>query len=241
MSRPDAHQPVRVLVMAKAPVPGLAKTRLAVTLGEAAAADLAAAALLDTLDAVEAMTGAEHRLLALTGDLADAVRGDVISARLDRWQRVDQRGDGFAERLVNAHRDAAALWGDHVVVQIGTDTPQVRGDDVMSLARGADGESASCALGPASDGGWWGLATGRPGLADALVDVPMSRADTGRLTEQALRRSGATVTLVHELRDIDTLADAQAVSGQFPALSFSRLFTQLDADQQIAVEREVAR
>ena len=46
--------PVTVLVVAKAPVPGLAKTRLARTLGAEAAADLAAAALLDTLDAVAA-------------------------------------------------------------------------------------------------------------------------------------------------------------------------------------------
>ena len=40
--------PVTVLVVAKAPVPGLAKTRLAAAVGDEAAADIAAAALLDT-------------------------------------------------------------------------------------------------------------------------------------------------------------------------------------------------
>ena len=44
--------PSRVLVVAKAPVPGQAKTRLAATSATEAAADIAAAALLDTLDAV---------------------------------------------------------------------------------------------------------------------------------------------------------------------------------------------
>jgi glycosyltransferase A (GT-A) superfamily protein (DUF2064 family) len=44
--------PVALLVVAKSPVPGLAKTRLAASIGDAAAADYAAAALLDTLDAV---------------------------------------------------------------------------------------------------------------------------------------------------------------------------------------------
>ena len=39
-------------MVAKAPVPGLAKTRLAASIGAEAAADVAAAALLDTLDAV---------------------------------------------------------------------------------------------------------------------------------------------------------------------------------------------
>lgn len=39
---------VTALVVAKSPVPGLAKTRLAATLGTDAAADIAAAALLDS-------------------------------------------------------------------------------------------------------------------------------------------------------------------------------------------------
>ncbi|HEU0285944.1 MAG TPA: hypothetical protein VFR22_02800, partial [Nocardioidaceae bacterium] len=40
-----------VLVMAKAPVPGFAKTRLAASVGPRAAADLATDSLLDTLAA----------------------------------------------------------------------------------------------------------------------------------------------------------------------------------------------
>ncbi len=227
MSHAHEAAPVRVLVMAKAPVPGLAKTRLAVTLGDVTAAELAAAALLDTLDAVEAVAGSDHRLLAFTGDLAHAAAGEQLADRLDSWHRVDQRGAGFAERLVNAHRDAAAMWGDHVVVQIGTDTPQVSGADLTRLTHVARGDSQACALGPAADGGWWGLATGRPGLADSLAGVPMSRADTGHLTAQALRRGGATVTILHELTDVDTVADAHAVTQQFPQLAFSRLFAQV--------------
>ena len=43
--------PVTLVVIAKAPVAGFAKTRLAATVGDAAAADIAAASLLDTLDA----------------------------------------------------------------------------------------------------------------------------------------------------------------------------------------------
>ncbi len=241
MNRVQQVTPVRVLVMAKAPVPGLAKTRLAVTLGDVAAAELAAAALLDTLDAVEAAVGPEHRLVSLTGDLADAERAPELADRLSSWQRVDQRGSGFAERLVNAHRDAADLWGDQIVVQIGTDTPQVSAADLSELARVVHDDRHACALGPAADGGWWGLATGRRGLADCLADVPMSRADTGSLTSQALRRGGATVTMLHELTDVDTLVDAHAVTEQFPELSFSRVFRQIYGDSTAALEGETAR
>ena len=51
----------RALVLAKAPVPGRAKTRLGAGIGMDAAADLAAAALLDTLAAFLATDGSPTR------------------------------------------------------------------------------------------------------------------------------------------------------------------------------------
>ena len=71
------HDDFAVLVVAKAPVPGLAKTRLAADVGDRAAAEIAAAALLDTLRVVAAVP-TRNRIVAITGVLADAVRGDVV-------------------------------------------------------------------------------------------------------------------------------------------------------------------
>ena len=102
---------------------GLAKTRLAPTFGADGAAELAAAALLDTLIAVrEAEVGA--RIVALTGDLAEARRAGEITCLLEDFTVIPQRGDGFAERLSAAHAEAGALAGTPVL-QIGMDTPQV--------------------------------------------------------------------------------------------------------------------
>ena len=98
--------PVIALVVAKAPVPGLAKTRLAAVLGETMAADIAAAALLDTLDTV-AETPFAAKVVAITGDLAAACRADAIRERLSGFIVIEQRGTDFAERLANAHADAA--------------------------------------------------------------------------------------------------------------------------------------
>jgi glycosyltransferase A (GT-A) superfamily protein (DUF2064 family) len=83
--------PVAVLVVAKAPVPGLAKTRLAASVGNQAAADIAAAALLDTLDAV-ADAAVAQRVVALTGSLDDACAADEIRSRLADFTVVAQRG-----------------------------------------------------------------------------------------------------------------------------------------------------
>jgi len=221
----------RVLIVAKAPVPGLAKTRLASAVGEAAAADLAAAALLDSLDAVEAVTTSTTRLVALTGDLGAAARGDEIAARLASWHVIEQRGASFADRLVCAHHDAAAIFGGGAaLVQIGTDTPQITPRDLDALAAAVDPMSAdSCelALGPATDGGWWGLATQSEGYVDAMTDVPMSQPDTCDLTQAALEAPGARVRRLHELTDVDTVDDAFRVASTAPDSRFAQLLSRV--------------
>ena len=202
--------PVTVLVVAKAPVAGLAKTRLAAAVGPAAAADIAAAALLDTLDAVAAAPVAA-RVVAMAGDLDKARAADEIRRRLRAFTVLPQRGKGFADRLANAHIDAARAAGPMAVLQIGMDTPQIT---AALLTRCAEKLlEAPAVLGMACDGGWWVLGVRSAQTADVLRGVPMSRADTGALTFAALADKGIDVTLVDELRDVDTVDDVAVVRG----------------------------
>ena len=127
-----------LLIVAKAPVPGLAKTRIGRVTGHEHAAEIAAAALLDTL-ATAAATGWPV-VVALTGDLADATRGEQIAAALAPTRVITQRGDGFGARLANAHVDADA---GHGVVQVGMDSPQVTVSDYEQAASWVDG-ARSC-------------------------------------------------------------------------------------------------
>jgi glycosyltransferase A (GT-A) superfamily protein (DUF2064 family) len=80
---------------------------------------------------------------------------------------------------------------------------------------------ADAAVGPAADGGSWGLALRDPGYAEVLRDVQMSTSDTGRLTARALRGLGLRVALGPLLRDVDTAADARVVAEQCPTGSFA--------------------
>ncbi|TVY02621.1 DUF2064 domain-containing protein [Mycolicibacterium porcinum] len=199
--------PLAVLVVAKAPVPGLAKTRLAAVVGDQAAADIAAAALLDTLDAVSG-TEAAARVVALTGDLDQARHSGEIRDRLDDFIVVPQRGAGFARRLANAHTDAAAVTG-LPVLQIGMDTPQVTAGLLDECGQAlADSDAV---LGMARDGGWWLLGVRDRRTAGCLADVQMSTSYTGAETLAALRGTGATVALVRELADFDTVDDIAEV------------------------------
>ncbi|MCV6968349.1 TIGR04282 family arsenosugar biosynthesis glycosyltransferase [Mycobacterium bohemicum] len=197
--------PVTLLVVAKAPEPGKAKTRLAATVGDRVAAEIAAAALLDTLDAVVAAPVAA-RVVAFTGDLDGSACAAEIRQRLESFTVIAQRGDQFADRLANAHADSA---DGYPVLQIGMDTPQVTAELLSGCAR--ELLDAPAVLGLAHDGGWWALGVAEPAMAECLRAVPMSRADTGELTLRALRRSGVEVTHVQPLPDVDVVDDVAAV------------------------------
>lgn len=197
--------PVTLLVVAKAPVPGRAKTRLAATVGDQVAAEMAAAALLDTLDAVAAAPVAA-RVVALTGELDDAVEGAEIARRLTSFTVIAQHGNDFADRLANAHTDAA---DGYPVLQIGMDTPQVTAELLAGCGRQL--VDAPAVLGFARDGGWWALGVRTPADAECLRTVPMSRPETGSLTLKALQRNGIEAKLVDRLADFDMADDVAAV------------------------------
>ncbi len=196
---------VTLLVVAKAPEPGRAKTRLAATVGDLVAAEIAAAALLDTLDAVGAAPAA-HRVVAMTGDLSAAAGADEIRQRLRSFTVIPQRGDDFADRLANAHADAA---DGYPVVQIGMDTPQVTADMLIDCAGWL--QEAPAVLGPAVDGGWWVLGLRSPAAAECLRTVPMSQPDTGLLTYRALHDLGIEPYAAPRLADFDVVDDVAAV------------------------------
>lgn len=195
-----------IVVVAKAPVPGQAKTRIAQTVGDDVAADLAAAALLDTLATASAVGWPV--VVAMTGDLSRAARADEISAALEPLRVVPQRGDGLAERLAHAHADAAAPAG---TVQVGMDTPQLLVADYLDAGRTV--ELGSIVVGPATDGGWWLLGLPDPALAEQLVGVEMSTDDTGARTIEAL---GGDVVSLRTVTDMDTWDDAVAIAADIP-------------------------
>lgn len=201
--------------MAKAPVPGLAKTRLADDVGADRAAEVAACALLDTMAAAVDAVGPASCLFALTGDLDDAVRGTEIRAALTDWAVFPQRGGDFDERLALAHEDA----GSGALLQIGMDTPQVTADLLVSTGQLLDDHDT--VLGPADDGGWWVLGRHDAAAGRALHGVPMSTSHTYADTRAALLGAGWSIATTTTLTDIDTAAEADLVAAAAPETRFA--------------------
>jgi glycosyltransferase A (GT-A) superfamily protein (DUF2064 family) len=207
-----------LLVVAKAPVPGLAKTRLCPPATPEQAADIAAAALLDTVAAVAGTEGVVP-VVAMTGDPALACRAPELREALSGIAVIPQRGNGFPARLANAHADVARLFPGRGVVQIGMDTPQVSAELLGDAVRGLADHDA--VLGLAEDGGWWALGLRDPARAALLADIPTSLPDTGSRTYLALCHSGALVGSLPTLSDVDTMADAVAVAARAPGGRFA--------------------
>jgi uncharacterized protein len=207
-----------IIVLAKAPVPGRVKTRLCPPATPAEAADVAAAALLDTLDAAAAVPGC-RTLVALTGDLADAARRADLAEALDRVERTTQRGAGLGERIVAAHADAARRFPGSPALLIGMDTPQVSPGLLAEGVRRLD--EAEAVLGLATDGGWWALGLRDPAAAAPVAAVPTSRSDTGERTLAAVRGIGLRVAPLPELTDVDTAVEAVAVAAAVPGSRFA--------------------
>lgn len=207
-----------MLVVAKAPVPGRAKTRLSPPATPDQAADIAAASLLDTCGAAGSVRGAQV-VVAWTGDVDVAARSPEVVAALDRVRVVPQRGGNLGARLAAAHASAGQVAAGAPVFQLGMDTPQVGPGLVESGLQQL--ERSDAVLGPASDGGWWALGVRDPRWAAVLRRVPMSRPDTGERTAWELRRAGLRVAELPEMSDVDTMRDARLVAEQVPASRFA--------------------
>jgi len=186
-----------VVVLAKAPVPGRVKTRLCPPCDHQQAAELAEAALVDTLTAVSA-TPCRRRVLAL-----DGTPGPWLPAGLEV---LTQRGDGLADRLANAFADL----GEGGLL-IGMDTPQVTPAQLTASLRALHSPGVEAVLGPAVDGGWWSIGLRTPD-ASVFRGVPMSAPSTGAAQHARLQGLGLRTVRLPSLRDVDDFDDAVAVA-----------------------------
>ena len=197
----------KLLVIAKAPVPGRVKTRLCPPCTLEESADIARAALADTLRAVSEFDGVERVL--------------VLDGSPDKWippgfRVIHQRGTGLAERL-----DAAFEDGGLPALLIGMDTPQVSSGYLSRALEALNRPGVDAVLGDAEDGGWW-IAGFRRRVSNAFAGVPMSTARTAFRQRLRFRRLGLNVAPAPRLRDVDTFADALVVARAIPDSAFAK-------------------
>jgi len=198
-------------IIAKEPRAGFVKTRLCPPCTPRQAADIAGAALLDTLDAVDALVA------SLTGvDRVLLFDGDPTAWTRQGYRVVSQRGSGLAHRLSNAFDDL----GPGLIV--GMETPgavPALADGVSALRNGHD------VVGLAVDGGYWaiGLHCVDPVVFD---DIPMSTSSTGLAQLSRLHRLRRQVRMLPMSHDLDTIDDLSIAASHAPEGSRLRVAAQ---------------
>jgi hypothetical protein len=212
-----------VLVVAKGPAAGRAKTRLVPPLTLEQAALLQEALLLDTLDACRAEFP-DTVLLYSEPEGADALRR--LAGPGARLQLQEGRGLADALRLTMARHVP-----EGPVALVSSDIPGVPpGALTRAFALLEDG--ADVVVGPALDGGYWLIAMRE--YSDApFRSIPWSTPAVLAVTRRRCEQAGLSVAAVEPWRDVDTpvdLAFLASEAGELPAPRTAAALAALAAD-----------
>jgi hypothetical protein len=193
----------RIVIFAKAPVPGQAKTRLAPALGEIGAARLARRMLDRTVAEAEAAGLAIPELCATPHPFDEAWQPFLPASQI---RYTDQGGGDLGDRLARAAK-RVTLTGENILL-IGTDCPALDHDRLRAAAAALGSHDA--AIFPTEDGGYalLGLRRFDPSLfADIAWSGPTVAADT----VARVRALGWSLWTGDTLRDVDEPDDLALV------------------------------
>ncbi|MDR9424908.1 MAG: TIGR04282 family arsenosugar biosynthesis glycosyltransferase [Marinobacter sp.] len=206
-------KPVRIIIIAKEPRPGLAKTRLIPALGAEGAAGLADRLLRYTL---------QQALAADTGPVELCVAPDMhapfwpsLVGKAPVTLTQQEAGD-LGTRMATAAQQG--LGQGTPVMLIGTDCPALDVGRLRTMARLlADHDACLC---PVRDGGYSLLGLQR--LDGSLFqDMPWSTDRVAALTRQRLDRLGWSWQESELLADVDEPTDLSHLEQHYPQLAGS--------------------
>ena len=191
------NPPCHVIVMAKTPVAGFAKTRLIPALGAQGAAALAQRLLQHALD--------QARLAAL-GSVELCCAPDARDAGFAAWAHatgvtLTDQGDGdLGQRMARAID--RGLGTHHRVILIGTDAPALDANVLRAAATAL--ETHDAVFVPALDGGYVLVGLRRP-MPWLFENMPWSTSEVMQRTRERL--AGVAHAELAPLADLDVPAD----------------------------------
>jgi len=189
-----------LIVFAKAPVPGFAKTRLVAALGADGAAKLAERLLESTIGKAVA-SGIGPVTLCCDPDATHPA-----FERMARLHAVELSMQGDGDLGVRMHRALERALRSHArSVLIGTDAPGIDAAFLRDAARALNDHDA--VFGPAADGGYTLVGVSHSAPALLFAGIEWSSAQVMQQTRAQLARLRLRHAELRELADVDEPAD----------------------------------
>lgn len=194
-----SDRPVRIVIFAKAPLPGLAKTRLAPALGAEGAARLARRLLQHCVEqALAADIGPVE--LCVTPVAEDPAWGPGWLPDGIAWSA---QGDGdLGARLARASQ--RVIGNGEAILLIGTDCPDLNAGRLCAAASALQ-DHDTCLV-PVSDGGYALLGL-KHHIPCIFTDMPWSTSRVAGLTRDRILANAYTLQQLATLHDIDEPPD----------------------------------
>jgi rSAM/selenodomain-associated transferase 1 len=188
-----------VVIMAKAPFPNEAKTRLTPPLEPEMASHLYHSFLLDKIEQVKRIEGV-YPFIAYTPETAEAFFQEI---RPSGFSLIAQSGVDLGERLANTS-ESLFEQGFEKLVMLDSDTPNLPPEYIREGLKRLD--KADVVLGPCEDGGYYliGMRASQPQL---FKGIPWSTSRVMDLTVENANSLGLVVSLLDRWYDIDTIED----------------------------------
>jgi rSAM/selenodomain-associated transferase 1 len=200
-----------LVLMAKAPIPGEAKTRLAANLGDETAARIHQAFLETSLETARAAC----EVIALMAP--DQRHAEGLESLVPRGVEVwAQQRPGLMAGISEAFERATAAGASDVIVGE-TDSPNLPERHVLAAFELLERPGSGIVLGPCADGGYY--LVGAVGLnaatARALFEGEAYESSTiCRRTAERARELGLWVALAPEWYDVDTIQELQRLRAE---------------------------
>jgi rSAM/selenodomain-associated transferase 1 len=197
-------------IFAKHPQPGRVKTRLAADVGPDAAAALYAAFVADLLERFRDV--GERRIIGYAP--AESAAREYFHAQADAYELWPQPEADLGDRIAAFFDHAFASGGERVVL-IGSDSPTLPAGHVQAAFAAL--HDHDCAIGPATDGGYYLIALRSP-CRELFAGISWGGPDVLRQTVERVAESRLSLALGPVWYDVDAVCDLQFLSGHLAAL-----------------------
>lgn len=196
-----------IILMVKAPLPGLAKTRLTPPLAQSEAASLALCFVQDVVKSALGIT--QNVMIAFTPPEGRAMLEASLPNNL-HW--VEQHGQHLGDRLILAIAYADSL-GFSPIITLGTDSPTLPPSFVEQACQILSVGPTDITLGPTRDGGYYLVGVRKP-EPELFNNVAWSSPFTFDHTVRNINQLGLRLVILEQWYDVDTVADLRSLNNE---------------------------